>query len=324
MFDQILNTEYMKFSTVFYVVFLIVCLNSCDSKNKVSDEGSGYVWKKVSDSAEWSKSYNFQMMNVRDTLWTLHPDGNWYTMDGIHWKKSTLTNVINNHAFLDYVSFDGAIYGLGNFNGNIEKYEFKPEIYKSTDFKNWETIATNSNLPERYFYHPFVYRNKIWIVGGEDKNNKYADIWNSEDGILWVQGRDNVPFGKRSDSQVVSLNNRLYLLNNDVWSSGDGLSWQRETEEILSGESVFGYKALVFDQKIWLLGCNRNGLFTNQVMYSSDGKNWKTQNAPWLPRGGVAATVYKNKIYMTGGKFGGTPDHPEFRYDNDKWAMEKR
>ena len=108
MFDQILNTEYMKFSTVFYVVFLIVCLNSCDTKNKVSDEGSEYVWKKVSDSAEWSKSYNFQMMNVRDTLWTLHPDGNWYTMDGLHWKKSTLTNVINNHAFLDYVSFDGA------------------------------------------------------------------------------------------------------------------------------------------------------------------------------------------------------------------------
>jgi hypothetical protein len=36
-----------------------------------------------------------------------------------------------------------------------------------------------------------------------------------------------------------------------------------------------------------------------------------------LPHGRIAATVHKNKIYMTGGKYGGTPNHPNFRYDND-------
>jgi len=314
----------MKYLLVIWIMVLLSCKNSSDSKQAISESGSEYIWKKLSDSAEWSKSYNFQMLNVRDTLWTFHPDGNWYSTNGTEWKKSTLSNVIYNHAFLDYVSFDGAIFGLGSFKGNIEQYEFKPEINKTTDFKNWTTVTKNSNLPERYFYHPFVYRNKIWIIGGEDKNYKYADIWNSDDGISWMRGRDNVPFGKRSGSQIVSLNSTLFMLDNDVWSSTDGLSWHIVTEEILPGEQVFGYKALVFDQKIWLLGCNRNGLFTNQVLYSSDGKNWKTQSAPWLPRGAVAATVFKNKIYMTGGKYGGTPDHPDFRYDNDLWVMEKR
>jgi len=324
MFDQILNTEYMKFSNVFYVVFLIVCWNSCDTKNKVSDKGSEYVWKKVSDSAEWSKSYNFQMMSIRDSLWTFHHDGIWYSVDGLEWSASALTDVIGNHAFLDYIFYDDAVWGLGNFVGNIEKYVFKPEIYKTSDFKTWQTISKKSNLPERFFYHPFVYRNKIWFVGGENKEARYADIWNSEDGIHWVKVRDNVPFGNRSGSQIVSLNGTLFLLDNDVWSSKDGMSWHLETDEILPGENIFGYKAVVFDQKIWLLGCNRNGLFSNQVLYSSDGKTWKTQDAPWLPRGGVAATVFNNKVYMTGGKYGGTPDHTEFRYDNDIWVMEKK
>ena len=42
---------------------------------------------------------------------------------------------------------------------------------------------------------------------------------------------------------------------------------------------------------------------------SEDGKNG-IHKQPWLPRGGIAATVRDNKIYMTGGKYGGTPDHP--------------
>jgi hypothetical protein len=41
-------------------------------------------------------------------------------------------------------------------------------------------------------------------------------------------------------------------------------------------------------------------------------------------RGGIAATVHNNKIYMTGGKYGGTPNHPDFRYDNDVWTLEKK
>ncbi|HEX5625775.1 MAG TPA: hypothetical protein VFX48_07155, partial [Saprospiraceae bacterium] len=82
--------------------------------------------------------------------------------------------------------------------------------------------------------------------------------------------------------------------------------------------------ALVFDQKIWLLGCNRNGRFSSQVLVSSDGKNWSGQEAPWSPRGGIAATVHRNRIFMTGGKYGGNPEHTEFRYSNDLWTLEKQ
>lgn len=314
----------------FVFLFLFSCQNTqeADRKSFIKGEevksGSSYVWTKLLDSAEWRKNYNFQMFSRNDTLWTFHPDGNWFSKDGRKWTKSELSNPISNLAFLDYVKFNGAIYGLGYFQGNIERFEFRPEIYRTTDIRNWATISKTSNLPRRFFYHPFIFDDKIWIIGGEDESTKYSDIWSSEDAITWAKQKEDLPFGKRSGSQIVTLNNTLYLLNNDVWSSADGLNWQKVTDEIVKGEQIFGYSAQVFDGKIWLLGCNRNGQFSSQVLFSSDGKNWLTQTAPWLPRGGIAATVHNNKIYMTGGKYGGTPNHPDFRYDNDVWTLEKK
>jgi hypothetical protein len=319
----------MKGLFQFYFIFLVSCINhtSQDGQTRAvepaPESDTSYLWKKVLDSAAWSKSYNFQMFSIRDTLWTFHPEGTWYSADGVHWTKSTLTNAIHNHAFLDYVLFKDAVFGFGNFEGNIEQFTLKLEIYKTTDFRNWDTISRNSNLPARFFYHPFVFDNRIWIIGGEDKDRQYADIWNSTDGIKWNKQKDDLPFGKRSSSQIVSLNNKLYLIGFDVWSSTDALNWQKVTDAIVTNQQVSG-NAIVYDNKIWLLGCNRNEQFTSQVLFSSDGKNWLAQNAPWLPRGGVAAAVHKNKIYMTGGKYGGTPNHPEFRYDNDLWTLEKK
>lgn len=286
--------------------------------------GNEHVWKKVLDEGPWPKSYNFQMFTVDGKLWAFHPDGNWSSPDGVTWTKAPLPNAISNLAFLDYVYFKGSMYGLGFFEGNIESFVFRPEIFRTTDLEKWDVVAKASNLPARFFYHPFVFRDKIWIIGGEDKERKYADIWNSADGITWTKQKDNLPFGRRSGSQVVDLNGILYLLDNDVWSSSDGLNWKLVTEEIVKGEMIFGYTTVVFDNKIWLLGCNRNGQFSSQVLVSSDGKAWTAQDAPWTPRGGIAATVHNGKIYMTGGKYGGTPDQPDFRYSNDLWTLERK
>lgn len=317
---------------IYSLFFLIILSCQNTSKNNESTEikseevkiNTSYVWTKLLDSADWKKNYNFQIFSINDTLWTFHPDGTWHSINGRDWVKATLSNSIHNLAFLDYVYFKGAVYGLGYFKGNIEQFEFKPEIYKTSDFKSWTTLSKQSNLPKRFFYHPFVFENKIWIIGGEDQNTKYDDIWNSEDGINWTKQKENLPFGKRSDSQIVILDNVLYLLDNDVWGSTDGLNWQKVIDEIVKGEQIFGYSAQVFDNKIWLLGCNRNGQFSSQVLFSSNGKTWQMQTAPWLPRGGIAATVHKDKIYITGGKYGGIPNHPNFRYDNDVWTLEKK
>lgn len=325
---NISNRTMYKIIALFSIFYLTSCnsqtSNSSAQNIKEQNTGSEYKWPQLTDSAAFPKSYNFQIFSVRDTLWVLHHEITWFSTDGKNWNKSPLINIIKNNGFLDYVWFKNALYGLGTFDGNIEHYKLTTQIAKTTDLKNWQIISENSNLPKRFFYHPFVFNNKIWIVGGEDKNTKYSDIWNSTDGIDWIKQKDNLPFGKVSRGQIIFLNGKLFLLDNDVWSSADGLNWQIETNEILKGENIFGYAAVVFDNKIWLLGCNRNGKFSSQVLVSSDGKTWHSEDAPWTPRGGIAATVHKGKIYMTGGKYGGTPDRTEFVYSNDVWALEKK
>lgn len=313
-----------------HFLFIIFCFgcgfpSELESKDEVRIQKPIDDWYQLNDSSPWRKNYNFQLFSLRDTLWTFHPDSNWYSVDdGQHWTASTLPNVINNHAFLDYVVFKNHMYGLGYFNGNIERYSFRPTIFRTSNMRTWEMVAEQSNLPSRFFYHPFVFQDKLWIIGGEDQQQLYADIWNSDDGIHWVKQKDQVNFGKRSGSQIVQLNGKLFLLNNDVWSSLDGINWVKEADEIVQEEQIFGYAAVVYDHQIWLLGCNRNGQFSSQVLVSSDGKNWKGMNAPWSPRGGIAAVVHHNKIFMTGGKYGGTPEHTEFVYSNDLWVFGKK
>jgi hypothetical protein len=316
------------FASILIATGLIACASQSRKQETAktvltNTDGPAYTWTKVMDSAAWTKTYNYQMFSIRDTIWTLHPDGTWFSVNGREWTKSPLANAIRNQAFLDYVYFNGALYGLGHFEGNIETYAFRPEICRTTDMRNWQTISANSNLPTRFFYHPFVFNNKIWIIGGEDKSTQYNDIWNSADGVTWTKQKENLAFGKRSGSQVVNLHDTLYLLDNDVWKSTDGLNWQQVCTEIVPGEQIFGYAALVFDGKIWLLGCNRNGQFTSQVLSSRDGRTWEGSEAPWLPRGGIAAANHNGNVYMTGGKYGGTPNHPDFRYDNDLWVLAK-
>lgn len=287
---------------------------------------NGYRWVKVTDKAAFSKSYNFQLFSHQNQLWAFHPDGNYYTTDGKQWTKSPLPNSIHNLAFLDYVQFNNAIFGLGRFEGNIERYAFRTPVTKTIDMKSWQTLAAESNLPGRFFYHPVVFKNKIWIYGGTtDGETGFDDAWSSTDGVHWVKEADHLPFGRRSQPLVIEFRDKLYLLENDVWSSDDGLHWNKVTGRITDA-SLFGYTPVVFDNKIWLLGCNRNGQFASKVYVSSDGKSWQEQDAPWSPRGGIAAAVYNGRLYMTGGKYGGLKKgstETEFIYSNDVWALEK-
>lgn len=103
------------------------------------------------------------MFNIHDTLWVFHSDGNWFSKDGLRWTKSSLPNAIHNLAFLDYIYFKGAMYGLGYIKGNIETFTFEPSIFKTYDFSQWQVVSRKSNLPVRFFYHPFVFQDKLRI-----------------------------------------------------------------------------------------------------------------------------------------------------------------
>lgn len=117
------------------------------------------------------------------------------------------------------------------------------------------------------------------------------------------------------------------MLGQDVWISSDALKWTQVTKRIAT-DDLFGYAAVVYDNQIWLLGCNRAGKFQNEVLRSTDGETWISEKAPWSPRGAVGVAVFKDGIVITGGKYGGpSPERPaetEFFYSNDAWRLERK
>jgi hypothetical protein len=315
-------------------VISLLYLTSCSEqpgKNSALNfkaETGNYNWTQLSDNAAFPKGYNFQMFSIRDTLWVLHHAGTWFSLNGREWVKSPLTNILKNNGFLDYVWFNNALYSLGSFDGNIEKYTLTTQVAQTTDFRSWQILSANSNLPKRFFYHPFVFKNKIWIIGGTDGKNNFSDAWTSDDAVNWIKVADNLPFGANpgwNGQQFVVFKDRIYRVDNDVWVSSNGLHWEKITGKI-SNETIFGYSPIVYDGKIWLIGCNRDGKFSSEVIYSADGKHWNAVKAPWTPRGGATTCIFKGKVFMTGGKYGGfTKDGrtTEFVYSNDVWTLEK-
>ena len=287
------------------------------------DEPS-YIWNELTPDAGYAGSYNFQLFADSEKIRAFHPSGVWESRDGKAWKKTGLSNVVKNQAFLEYVGFKGAIYGLGTFEGNIERFTQTTQIARTSDYARWEVLAKESNLPRRFFYHPFVFREKIWIIGGTDKTRKYGDVWNSDDAVHWVKAADSLPFGERSGQHFLLFQDKIFMIDRDVWTSSDAIHWEELTPRIAEGD-IYGNSPIVFDNKIWLVGCSRSGKFSSEVLSSPDGKNWTASHAPWSPRGGTATCIFKNAIIMTGGKYGGQdPSHPTFVYSPDVWEMKKK
>lgn len=271
--------------------------------------------------APFPKSYNFQLLAQRDTLWALHPEGTWFSTDGVQWAKSPLTNALHNNAFLKYVPFRDRLYALGQFDGNSERFSFSTIVRSSTDLRTWQTVAAQSGLPQRFFAYPFVFRDRIWQLGGWDGTRDRADLWSSDDAVHWQQEVDSLPFAAARAQQVVYLRDTLYALSDAVWASTDALHWWEVTARIVPDE-IFGYTPVVWKDRIWLIGCSRNGTFQSEVLVSSNGRDWSAQEAPWSPRGGVAACVFNGGIVITGGKYGGQQGGTtEFVYSNDVWML---
>jgi hypothetical protein len=135
---------------------------------------------------------------------------------------------------------------------------------------------------------------------------------------------------------LVAFNDRLWLIgggvidgmpdNNanskrEVWSSLDGRKWERVTSEM---PVTAGGTPVVFENELWLVGANRDGTFGRSSLVTNDFKNWREENAPWTPRGAVAAWVFNDKLFITGGKYSVTENGEiRFIYSNDVWFMTK-
>jgi hypothetical protein len=317
-------------------ILTFICL--CSTAFGCYATKSKYVWNEVTSNAAYPQSYGFPVFVKDEKMFAFHQEAVWNSADGINWTKTDLPSVKRDAYEARYVQFNNAIYALGQNQGNyLTGIRFGSTIRRTTDFKKWETLAEKSELPNRVFYGSTVFGGKIWLMGGYDGKNYHNDIWNSADGVRWTRVAEHAAWSPRNVG-IVEFKNRMWIFgggvidgekninpnsNNEVWSSEDGINWTQVKKKT---ERVGGGTPIVFDNKLWLIGANRNdGNFARSSLVSDDAITWREESAPWTPRGAVAVWTFGGKLFMTGGKYSYMKNgEPVFVYSNDVWAMSKK
>lgn len=295
-------------------------------------------WTRVTESAAYPGGYNFPVFVADNQMWAFHFDNVWHSTDARKWTKAKLPSVRHNAYESRYIQFNNAVYALGDNQGNyVDGIKFGSSIRRTTDFERWEVLSGKSNLPNRIFYGSTVFNGKIWIFGGFDGKNYYNDVWNSVDGVRWTRVSDRAAWSPRNVGHIgnaVVFRNRIWIIgggvidgdpknnpksDDEIWSSADGIKWTLETDK----SNISAGTPIVFDDKLWLVGANRgDGNFARSSLVTNDGVNWREESAPWSPRGYVAAWIFDNKLYITGGKYSMTENGKiRFIYSNDVWFM---
>jgi hypothetical protein len=296
----------------------------------------GYTWTKVADSAAFPGAYNFPVFVVGPQMWALHTRGNWWSTDGVRWQPSPLPQSGLNSGYQHYVLYHDAVYALGTMSGNYLDLHLSSRVVRTRDFKTWDVLATQSELPPRVFYGAVTFRDRIWLLGGFDGKRYYNDVWNSRDGVHWKRVTEHAAWSARNVDMAVVFKGRIWMIGggvidgqpetnpdsrHEVWSSADGIVWTKAADR---EDESWGGAPVVFDGRLWLIGANRDKTFAPATLVTDDGITWQEDTAPWPARGAPAVWVFGGKLFMTGGKYSVMENGAtRFIYRNDVWTMSK-
>ena len=293
-----------------------------------------YTWRLIAESAAFPGGYNFPVFTIGDAMWAFHPQGNWSSTDGRRWVRSPLPPSGLNSAHQKYVRLGAAVYALGSMTGNYLDLHLTSRITRTRDFRTWDVVAPNSNLPARVFYGAVTFKGKVWLMGGYDGRTYYHDVWSSPDAVHWTRETADAGWSARNVDLAVVFKDRIWIIGGGVidgerdpnpdakretWSSSDGVHWEKSPNR--AGQ-VWGGTPVVYDDQLWLVGANRNSTFAPATLVTSDGTTWREERAPWSPRGAPAVWVFRDTLFMSGGKYSVEErGEQRFIYRNDVWQL---
>ena len=277
-----------------------------------------------------------------------------YRNFGYQWKKITCCAEFQPRDGAGAVVFLDSLRLIGGWNPS-DKNNFplfcNNEIWSSNDGDSWKRTKkntfvslnkiNNSDWEGRHSAGYVVFKNKMWIVGGDANQGHYqSDIWSSLNGVEWVLVAKNPPWSPRVLHSTVVFKEKIFVIGgqtlpqfaqsvdyfyNDVWSSSDGINWDLLIKHAPFKPRGMISNPIVFKDKIWIIGGGtfetpNNPLrkFYNDIWNSEDGIKWNliSNQAPWSPRQYHSVVVFDNKIWVIAGF------DSEKRNNNDVWFSE--
>ena len=261
-----------------------------------------YRWVNVTSSAAFAPRDGAGALSFRGRMWLV---GGYNPRDKVHFPL-----ICNNEV---WSSGDGADWTLA-----------KPNTFVDARFdsaRDWEGRHTAGYV---------VYKNKMWIVGGDANQHHYQnDVWNSRDGKRWQRVSANVPWAPRVLHYTVVFRGRIWVIGGqtmpafaasserfyrDIWTTTDGVRWEQvlPREPYWSARGMIG-GAAVHNGRIWILGggtydtpATPQRKFYNDVWSSADGVDWQchTKAAPWTPRQYHDVAVWDGRLWVLEGYHG--------------------
>lgn len=178
----------------------------------------------------------------------------------------------------------------------------------------WSKVTDNAAFPGAYNFPVFTMRGQMWAFHHEGN-------WHSTDGGKWTKSELPIAGLNSGYQKYVQFKDAVYALgtmegnytdmrlSSRIARTSDFKRWEIMAETSALPSRIF-YGAVVFDNKIWLMGGFDGQRYYNDVWNSADGVNWQriVAQAPWSPRNVGMAVVFKNRIWIIGGGLiDGTP-----------------
>lgn len=213
------------------------------------------------------------------------------------------------------VAFKNKMWLLGGWDPPFHEPNYTHnEVWSSTDGENWN-FETNAAWPPRHCAAWLSNTDNIWVIGGDPQSGCLTDVWNSPDGINWVQIIDTIPgYTKRNMPNYAILNDKLTLFGgeqcsglglNDVWQSDNGESWNKLPDAPWSGRGMQINSCVDDNGFMWMLSGANEGERRpfNEVWNTADGITWNLINpsAPWMGRYWHTVAWFDNNIWVMGG-----------------------
>jgi len=157
----------------------------------------------------------------------------WNSTDGVRWQRVIENAPWSPRNVSVIIVFKNKLWLLGGgvIDGQTEnnRNSYK-ELWSSPDGKTW--TQEHANLDKKWGGTPFVYDDKLWLVGMNRGNGFARAVWVTEDGLNWKEemapwsprggvaawvkgGRLFITGGKSSHTENGEIK---FVYSNDVWS----------------------------------------------------------------------------------------------------------
>lgn len=251
---------------------------------------------------------------VMQTTFLSVMDDVWYSEDGVTWTEAPAPP-FGSRRFASATVFDDKLWVVSGGEYQDNGTGIASDVWYSDDGLSWTLATGEAAFPGRIGHALTVHGGRMYLSGGKNTTEEFTngpydpyephvgdmlnDVWSSADGVTWVEETGEAPFINRTYHQMVSFDNKLFVISgqaynlattingdptitelNDVWSSTDGEVWtQVQATEFAHRANG---RAAVFDDQLFLSGGYGSGGDWNgddetlkDVWVTEDGENWR-------------------------------------------------